>query len=120
MPKPQITNKPEWKEIRMNRDGEKMFQIFYVGKFTKPNIEHLAQQSSNELKRKKAKGTIQVTLIYPNGQHRAGKRTDVGDPVDIYDQEEYYDEADLEYTKEPKHFSKFYMYFLKKESKIRT
>jgi hypothetical protein len=37
MPKPQITNKPEWKEIRMNKDGEKMFQIFYVGKFTKPN-----------------------------------------------------------------------------------
>jgi len=113
MPKPRIYNNPEWKEVGVKADIVKIYEIRYVGKFTRENIEHIAQTASNNWKKKNFDGTFQVSLIYPNNQPRDGRQTILGEPIDLFDSESYYDEAHTKYIEEPAFFKEFYMFVVR-------
>ncbi len=105
-----VNTNTEWKESKISNKQLKMYKIIYSGKYKRDDIERIAQKSSDAWQRKGFKGQIQVSLLYPGGNFRNGQSTKLGSPVDIYSAEEYYDEADNEYTKDPKFFKEFYMF----------
>ena len=68
-------------------------------KYTKDRVKHWGSLLSNKLKSLKVKGTIQTVLNF-NGMVRTGKSTTIGQNINIYNPEEFYDNGPNEFEKD--------------------
>ena len=75
------------------------------GKYTRKDIQTLAQKYSNDLHQKGFRGKVSVALKYPEGW-RSGYFAQTGQPVILYT----HHDSDIEYWEEPEHFETFVVY----------
>ena len=98
--------------IRSN--GKKVVMMTYNGKFTREQIQEIAQEKSN--KYKKYGFMNEVEILYPHTNNnrlgwRRGPITKTGE-VKLYNSDDFYEEGHKQYAQEPKHFKKFHFYLL--------
>ena len=76
------------------------------GKYTKDKVKHWGSLLSNKLKALKVKGSIQTVLNF-NGIVRTGKSTTIGQNINIYNPDEFYDNDPNEFEKNLVKIDKF-------------
>src|SRR5690606_14019741 len=96
--------------------GQEVFQMEYNGKYTRREIQKIGDALSKELEKEGTTGALQVTLKYPTGHYRVARKSEIGEKVILYANEDYYDvdnEADQRLMQEPGHFASFRIYVYK-------
>eukprot|EP01132_Coremiostelium_polycephalum_P010417 gene10417-12790_t len=101
--------------IPIKRRNQKAAQIKYKGSFTRDDIKRIAQDQSNKFHRQGVKGTIEIVMPYENNKWRTGKFTEFGQPVALYDPNDY-DGIQID---EPDRFNTFVVYALPTNKGIR-
>ena len=100
----QITSQ---KRLPISMGGHQVIQMKFKGKDTRDKIKEYVQNQSNVLKESGFKGSIMVTLKYPEGW-KSGYFAKVGEPVSLYN---YLDSDVVE--DEVDDFEEFQMYLTK-------
>lgn len=98
---------------KTNAKNAVSMMTYKKGKYTREQISRLAQKLSDDLKKEGFKGEVNVVLPYPD-KYKAGRFTDVGEPVDLFSYQVYEPEGEEENVDlDPEYYDHFLMFINK-------
>ena len=116
-PKPENDNAPTVKKLKMRTATQEVYQMTYNGNFTRKEIQQISDQVSKKLEDEGTTGAVQVSIKYPTGQFRSARKSEIGEKVHLYTNEDYYDITDsskkTKMMKEPSSFPSFRVFLFK-------
>ncbi len=108
---PELVNS---KELKIRYKGHPVLLKSYKCKWGRENIKKFCQSISDALSKGKAHGDMIINLYYDGIGWRSGKITSFGAQVNLFNFADFYDDEQYDY--EPKFFTRFDVFLLKKPS----